>query len=663
MRLPLAAIMLCWMFSWMLCGTVASAPLAFANGGFETDADSNGQPDQWTWPTTHWTWDGSIHYAGARSARVERVSGGESAHLISAARPIVAQHDYALSYWLRTASATARPIVVVYQYDAGGNQVGNKQLVAMQVTGDNDWQAVTLRFQSHAGASTLRLRVYLAATTTGTFWFDDIDLTDLGPSRYPLAAGFPTTTVEWVGPLSPAVADLDRDGHNEVLAITNTGRLLAWNAAGVARPGFPIDMGGNVAGHIALTDLNHDQDLEILVGVGSSVPDAVGHVHAWQPDGSALPGWPQTVARHPDGRVSRVSSVLIARLEAGLDPQVIATTNNNDLDDASSSLYTPNLYAWRSNGQTVPGLWPVDDVRNAAILGAAAVADLDGDGYDEIATGRDYHYLFAYDRSGGNWPGWPQRILLPVGGNENVDPRIVFRYAQPVFADLDGDGRFEYAVAGMRRPPDVETINNIDVLVYRPDGQRHPSWTVPAAGTGVIDTTQWMSQAAAVADLDGDGRPDLVVPMQDGHIRAYRHDRSLIFDVDYAGGLFLYASEPVIGDIDADGHPEIVFGTHSPLQMADGVAGVWVLEHDGSAKPGTPLRTGMPGVAAPAQIVDVDGDGGLDLVAVSAIGNVFVWQTGAPTAGADLPWPTARHDLARSGRYNPPLFADGFESP
>ena len=72
-----------------------------------------------------------------------------------------------------------------------------------------------------------------------------------------------------------------------------------------------------------------------------------------------------------------------------------------------------------------------------------------------------------------------------------------------------------------------------------------------------------------LVDLTGDGNLEIIVATNSGHVVAYRHDGSLLWDKDVAGAYGVgknkqrIASSPAVADIDADGRMEIVTGTGS----------------------------------------------------------------------------------------------------
>jgi hypothetical protein len=114
-----------------------------------------------------------------------------------------------------------------------------------------------------------------------------------------------------------------------------------------------------------------------------------------------------------------------------------------------------------------------------------------------------------------------------------------------------------------------------------------------------------------------------------------------------------------VADLDGDGSPEIVFGSmweSNAIHVfrADGVE--WT---DGDGDPGTPGIFGQAQdrVLSPPLVVDVDGDGSKEIFAGSYDGNLYAWRTdGPPGPPASLPgWPIYQ---ALNGVRSAPAAAD-----
>lgn len=473
---------------------------------------------------------------------------------------------------------------------------------------------------------------------------------------YPLLPGFPFKIEGQINKSSPSIADIDNDGDNEILLTNYAGKVFVYTANGSPMPGWPVSTRGRIIMHLALGDLNGDGDLEVVVGAGTEQNGVPGYIHVFQPNGTPLPGWPKQIDRYGTSQPSKISTIALADVDKDSDLEIIAGTNNNVLgSNAPPDLEVPNLYVWHHTGALASGNWPAAD--RPAILGTLAVGDLTSDGNINIVTGRDYQWLFAYDRSGRDLPGWPVETPLLAGGSTKNSPRIVHKLANPDIADLDGDGQFEVIVAGERKMPGSTIDVNMDLLVLQPNGTRRPGWETPAAGIGILAEELAMYPAPAIADMDNNGDLDIVVPTQDGWIRAYAPNKTLLWQFNFAQGKVLHASEPVIGDVDGDGFNEVVFGVHDPYKGNAGPVGVYILEHTGALKSGTPLAVEAPGVFTAPTLGDLNQDGKLDIVAASRFGTIYAWNTRTTYQPYRVPWPMARQNLRRTAFFDPALMA------
>ena len=634
--------------------------ILFPNGGFESGSGET--PDGWSWPSENWIWDNSIAHNGVHSARVNKNDANSATvSLWSANVSVKPSTAYTLTYWIRTQNATAGPTVSVYQYTSSNSQTGFRQVTDMYVgDGSNDWMPVTFHFQTMPDADYIRLRLYLWTTANGTYWFDDFTLDEGPQALYPFQIGFPVKIDGFVNFSSPAIADIDHDGDFEVLVGDGEGLVQGWDHTGMKLPNFPLDTGDQrIVGQLALADLDGNLDLEIVAGTKSPTTNGQGQVFIWHHTGEIFSNWPQTVAWNTEGSNSRseVTSVVIADIDGDDDLEILAGTTNNAAGyNGSDPPPTYNLYAWQHNGNLVQGNWPTwartnEWTSTAAIYGAIAAGDLNGDGINDIITGRDHSWLYAYSTQGEHLPNWPVLNFVPPQGEWDIDPHISFGISAPVLADLEGDGSLEYIIAGKVRSPDNQSINSA-LLVYEPEGTRSQSWSYPALGNGILYSSHSSRQAPAIADLDHDGRLEIVVATLDGWIRTYKYDKTLLWEFDYTQGDTVFASEPVIGDIDGDNELEIVFNTYDPTSTGELVA-TWGLEANGNLINGFPLFIGAGGSAAAPTLTDLDGDGDLEIAVATQSFEyaLYVWDTPAPYNPTLMPWPMGRQNLRRTALY------------
>jgi len=342
-------------------------------------------------------------------------------------------------------------------------------------------------------------------------------------------------------------------------------------------------------------------------------------------------------------------------------------------------------------------------------------ADLDRDGRDELVVATDDGRVHALRPDGRELPGWPV-LADPVSywpdhprwrAEGLWPPRGAFLVGGPVVVDLDGDGRDDVAIAdlegrvyawdarGRRLPAFRSTVRGgRRVARVRTD----PAFATdsPAAQDRFNRTLPGIGGALVAADLDGDGRPELVAAALDRHVYAWRADGAPVpgFPVLLADPATVTAIDPVthkvtfdpasrpddggsllatpaVGDLDGDGRAEIVVGAQEeydePMNAAEftGLAGtsgnarVYAISsrgrlaghpvrnpvHPDSAAylPGWPVRVGMfqrsvlptigEGVATQAAIGDlIPGRPGNEVAVASVVGPMYVF--GADGVGA-----------------------------
>jgi hypothetical protein len=292
---------------------------------------------------------------------------------------------------------------------------------------------------------------------------------------------FPTTVD---GTVTPALGDIDADGVAEIVTVDQTGRLYAFEHDGTVKWGPAGQWSGDhYSGAIALADLDHDGDVEIIGGNtvfdhhgavlwvasqpqaswnataiadldGDGYLDVVLGASAFRHDGTLLwattlsPGYPQ-----------------IANLDADPQPEILLTNINglSMIEHDGTVKYSDRRPTGSPVGTTT---W----------LRPATVHDFDADGTAEFAmSSASYYTLYGPDAS--------IRWSAPVSDASGIAAGTAF--------DFLGDGSAEAMYA-----------DEISLFIFNAAGQ--PVLTMRR-------TSGTLSEYPVVADIDNDGSAEIVV--------------------------------------------------------------------------------------------------------------------------------------------------------
>lgn len=223
------------------------------------------------------------------------------------------------------------------------------------------------------------------------------------------------------------------------------------------RPGFPKRMGTGGEAPPRYADIDGDNVQELMV------PTEDGTVHAYEPDGSELAGWPVHTMqlRNADGHDSAPGFAALSATPP-LEPPRAPTIADLD-DDGQPEVITAagtHIYAWEPDGTPRPG-FPVSENLSfcgsslesqplvhpkCGFLASPAVARLKGEDKpaDIVAPSLDGH-LYAFNGAGDAVSGFPVALVDP--DQAPADQMIAESINEPAIADLNGDDRDDVVVA------------------------------------------------------------------------------------------------------------------------------------------------------------------------------------------------------------------------
>ncbi len=463
----------------------------------------------------------------------------------------------------------------------------------------------------------------------------------------------------WLG--SPAVADLDGDGTLEI--VTAHEALVAWHADGSEAFRYE-DLPGRVWASPLVADFRDGPELEVVFASREQIVmlDATGAV---------LSGWPVTWQ-------DEIRSLAAGDVNGDGQLDVVAASTDHEVDI---------LAAYSAGGDLLAGYPPVATGtigctagENCWMAGAfdqnLAVGDLDGDAELDVVAPMDNAYAGIYHGSGEAFdanPMFEERPKTPGvrylhtlsqaqqgwADDEATELQAHFTNTPPAIADLDGDGVSEVIMlASVQNASQDDREQGVALWVVRSDASRLPGWETPFHAPeylfGLWDFEEDNAVAATnqvtVADLDPTyPGPELVFAGFDGRIHAVTAAREELWATYYAEDERVLTGGVTVGDLSADGVPELVFATYSPDEDR---SSLFVLDAGGNVLHRLPLP--QRGASVPT-LADVDGDGEVEIVL--ALRSVYWDGSEAAVQIYDVPgstpdcllWPTGRANLLRNG--------------
>ncbi len=418
-------------------------------------------------------------------------------------------------------------------------------------------------------------------------WPDALSISPMGLGihlRIPDTDQFDTTFIA-VG-LSEArdleIVDLDRDADLDAIVVGDDRVLAIVHDAGTWSV-RTLDEDAPGARRVQVVDLDRDARPDLLVEAQG--PDAL---------------WIRSLETVPARSLVRLGvldalSVLAMDADGDAHEDIIASPAIGTL------LRHTNAFPHRSG--VFPRIAPVDDTRDGAFHVFAA--DLDADGDSDIASASfNADEIAWHEQVGDLWITHP--IAQPINGPTSV-----------IACDFDLDGRTDLAASG-----------SLDDTIwwFRNEGGIPPTFTPML----IADDADGVFSIAG-ADIDRDGRPDLICAEKNSdRVRWFRNTESQL-GIDWESGLVQAgvdgAFNVAIADVDGDTRPDILVASRDDDSVR------LILNRAGPSFESVTLTT-RADEAACVGAADLDADGNMDVFSASRRDGKVLWFE---NAGGDPP--------------------------
>jgi hypothetical protein len=401
----------------------------------------------------------------------------------------------------------------------------------------------------------------------------------------------PVTFDSGYNSVTPAIGDLDGDGRPDiVIANAYGGNLTVWK--------------------------------NVVPSTGANPPPAVPVITAFAPSS----GGPGTIVNIQGLNFSAAAGSNIVYFGAVQAVVTEASPSNLVVTVPAGATFAPisetvnglTAYSGPAFLATFPGSSPLSSssLSNSFNLDGGSgpfglvIGDLDGDGKPDLIFVNDYEAsLWIYQNIGSNGTLAASSFAAPVKLPFNV-PLGTDNLITVALADLDGDGRLDIVTENYSAGT-VSVIQNLSspgILTSNSFGSRldFEVGSLPAS--------------VAVADLDGDGRPDITVAnFGDGTLSILRNMSTggLLTSNSFAAPITLATAggtaQVVARDIDGDGKVDLVTANYSTTSDAVSV-------FQNTSTPGNITFAPRVDLAGPDDsqeglaVGDIDGDGKPDLI-------------------------------------------------
>ena len=353
---------------------------------------------------------------------------------------------------------------------------------------------------------------------------------------------------------APVIADLDNDGDNDIVMADYFGNVrVIVDGEELNNESFPYDTGDQIWGSVSSADLDLDGLLDFVVASKN------GHLYIFDINGLKV-----------DYNAERylVATPVIGNIDDDSELEIV-------VGGYQSPTSTCPLFAINHDGSVVDG-FPY--VIGEKMKSGVALADMDGNGKDDIIFGTDGDNLYVLLDDLSIAPGFP----VDLGNNLRSEPAVLDVAGEKVifigctnnnFYAFNDDATLKFVIVTgddvFTSPSFFMAESGVEIYFGSDDGN---VYGVDINGNSLDGFPVYVNGAVVgsivVADFDGDDVVNLVAANDAGEIHMFdRSGNSMqYFPVNYQ---FPFPNSPQILDYDLDGDLEIFCGSTGDLVSLD----------------------------------------------------------------------------------------------
>jgi len=416
---------------------------------------------------------------------------------------------------------------------------------------------------------------------------------------------------------SAAAADVNGDGKpdllvaSECVSSTNCNNgvvgILLGNGDGTFQAAQTYDSGGLYAFSIAVANVNGDGKPDLLVANQcADVSCGTGSAGVLLGNGDGTFQAPQSYNSGGQGAIS----IAVADVNGDSKPDLVMANQCVNSINCNNSV----LGVLLGNGDG--SFQAAQSYNSGGLYGfSTAVADVNGDGKPDLLVATECVSISSCTNGGvgvllGNGNGTFQPVQTYNSGGQQTRSIAV--------ADVNGDGK-----------PDLLVVNEcssctnggVGILLGNGNGTFQPAQNYNSGGQ--------QASSIAVADVNGDGRPDLLVANQCGDLNCNGSAGILLGNGDGSFQAVLnFASDGlnpfslVVADVNGDGNPDLLVTNEcGDASCGSGSVAVLLGKGDGTLK-AAPIYNSGGQYAFSIATADVNRDGKTDLLVVNDCADV-----------------------------------------